>query len=186
MALVPPPPLGLDMQVVLERMLQDLSGFLPGPVNGQPLPTVILLSLNDVPVGVGNFIGEVPRLPMGRMVIKGGRLDCVVRFLLFGGSLPQVNDAVLILQANLLAAAQSLASLGFLRFTSLTSSNPAFDSTLSAWGRGADYSLLYEYRYQPTDDAQSLIARSPIAADANWHARRSRGHGCCGPDAVRR
>ncbi len=153
------------MLQVLQRMLDDLSGFLPPPVSGLPLPSIIVVSLNDAPVGVGNFIGEQTVGLLGRAVIKGGRLDAVLRFMLWGSGLPEVNATVLALQSNLLSAIQSLWNLGFLRFTALTSSAPVFDTTLNAWGRTADYSALYEYQYFPSDDAQSLISRIPVNAD---------------------
>ncbi len=159
------PDIGLDMQVVLTRMLDELRSFLPAPVGDLPLPGVIIISLNDAPVGLGNFIGEEGTGLLGRRVVKGGRLDAVVRFVLWGSSLPQVNAAILTLQAKLLSALQSLWANGFLRFNSLTSSNPSFDTSLSSWTRTADYGVLYEYHYYPADDAQSLISRIPIHAD---------------------
>jgi hypothetical protein len=85
--------------------------------------------------------------------------------MLWGANSTVVSDAILTLQAGLLAATQRLSDLGFLKINSLTSTSPGFDSTLNAWGRTADYSLLYEYRYEATDAADSLIARIPVHAD---------------------
>jgi hypothetical protein len=149
---------------VLNRMLDELRSFLV-PVSGLPDPAAILISLNDSPVGLGKFIGEESHGPLSGVELKGGRLEGVVRFLLWGTDAPAVNETVLTLQAALLAATQSLFNRGFLRFNALTSSNPAFDSTRNAWGRAVDYSLLYEYRYPATDAADSLIARIPIHSD---------------------
>jgi hypothetical protein len=149
---------------VLNRMLLDLRQFLV-PTTGQPDPALILISVNDVPVGLGNFLGEQPRGALGKVEMKGGRLDCVVRFMLWGANPTAVTDGMLTLQADLLSATQRLFSRGFLRFNALISSNPVFDSTLNAWGRTADYSLLYEYHYQATDAADSLIARIPVHTD---------------------
>jgi hypothetical protein len=145
-------------------MQDELRRFLV-PVSGLPDPAVILISLNDAPVGLGKFIGEEPRGPLSSVERRGGRLEGVVRFVLWGTDAPAVNATVLTLQGALLAATQSLFNRGFLRFNALTSSNPAFDSTLNAWGRTIDYSLLYEYRYPATDAADSLIARIPIHSD---------------------
>lgn len=159
-----PADIGLDMVRVLNDMLDELRRFL-APVSGLPDPAVILISLNDAPVGLGKFIGEEPHSMFGRTELRGGRLGGVVRFVLWGTDAPAVNQAVLALQAALLAATQSLFSRGFLRFNAVTSSNPALDSTLNAWGRTTDFSLLYEYRYPATDAADSLIARIPIHSD---------------------
>ena len=165
LATVVPPDVGLDVQQVLQRMLGNLAGFLPQPAVDLPAPAVIVLSLNDAPVGLGDFIGEEPRPPLGRVELKGRRIDAVVRFMVWGADAPAVNDDMLALQGNLLAATQFLWGLGFLRFGALTSSNPQLDASLEIWGRTADYSLLYEYRYEATDAAESLIARIPIHAD---------------------
>ncbi|HEU0292195.1 MAG TPA: hypothetical protein VFR47_05635 [Anaerolineales bacterium] len=158
------PDIGLDMARVLNRMLDELRSFL-APVSGLPDPAVILISLNDAPVGLGRFLGEEPRSMFSGVELKGGRLDGVVRFVLWGADVAAVNEVVLTLQAALLASTQPLFNRGFLRFNAVASSNPAFDSTLNVWGRTADYSLLYEYRYQADDAADSLIARIPIHSD---------------------
>lgn len=159
-----PPDIGLDMARVLNRMLDELREFIES-VNGLPDSEVILISLNTVPVGMGNFLGEEQHSPLGSVELKGGRLEGVVRFVLWRANLQAVNNAMLDLQTTLLAATQQLSGRGFLRFNALTSSNPSFESDLDTWGRTADYSLLYEYIYQPTDTAESLITRIPIHAD---------------------
>ncbi len=156
----------LDLPQVLQEMIAHLTGFLPPPIVGVPQPSVIILTLNDAPVGLGNFIGGEPRGPIGLVEVKGGRLDGGVRFMLWGNNMQEVNDAMLVLQADLLAAHQTLLGRGFLKFTAAASSNPQFDAALNAWSRTADYSLLYEYRYEDADAAQSLIARIPIHADS--------------------
>lgn len=159
-----PPDVGRDMALVLGRMLEDLQELLVH-VDGQPDPAVLLISVNEAPVGLGSFLGEETRGPLGRVELKGGRLECVVRFTLWGANAAAANEAVLGLQGGLLGASRRLAGRGFLRFNALTSSQPAFDSALNSWGRTADYGLLYEYRYEATDAAESLIARIPVHAD---------------------
>ena len=154
-----------NMSQVLQQMLAHLDGFLPTPAGGVPQPSIIVLSLNDAPVGLGNFIGSTPGAPFGQTEVKGGRLDTLIRFILWGENIQQVNDLMLTLQGDLLAARANLWDLGFLTFVATTSTNPQFDATLNAWSRSADYSLLYEYQYVDTDAAQSLIARIPIHAD---------------------
>jgi hypothetical protein len=159
-----PTDIGLDIPDTLNRMLDELRGFLE-PVNGLPIPEVILVSLNNAPVGLGKFLGEKSHNMLGGTELKGGRFDCVVRFVLWEANILAINDAMLRLQTSLLTATRRLLNRGFLRFNALTSSNPAFDSKLGVWIRTADYSLLYEYRYEATDVAESLIARIPIQSD---------------------
>lgn len=155
----------LDLKRVVQRMLDELSGILPAAGPNLPVPVVIVLKLADAPVGVGNFIGEEARQPLGRASIKGGRFDATVRFILWGASAPPVNDDMLAVQSSLLSALPTLWNLGFLRLAALDSSNPEFDTTLNAWRRTADYSVLYEYRYESADSADSLIVRIPVRAD---------------------
>jgi len=158
------PDIGLDMVRVVNRMLDEMRGFLM-PVSGQPDPVVFLISLNGAPVGLGKYIGDASHGSLGRVERKGVRLDCVIRFMLWGANADAVNEAMRILQSTLLAATQLLFNRGFLRFNALASSNPAFDSALDAWVRTADYSLLYECVYEATDAADSLIAQIPIRSD---------------------
>lgn len=164
-AAVPAANPGLDPKQVLQQMLDALSALLPGPAPNVPNPTAIVKKLAETPVGLGNFIGEESRPPLGRSLIKGGRFDALVRFIVFGPDIGGVNDGLLTLQSNLLGASSTLREQGFLKLTAEDSSNPEFDPALNAWRRTADYSVLYEYRYESTDGAESLIVRIPIRAD---------------------
>jgi len=154
----------LDMAQVLQDMIDQLTGFFPSPISGIPEPSIILLNLDPAPVGLGNSIGTQTTDPIGAKEIKGGRLIALIRFTLWDTDQVQVNESMLLLQSNLLAARENLWDIGFLEFSSKTSSSPQFDGNLNAWNRTADYSLLYEYLYED-DTAQSLIARIPIHAD---------------------
>jgi hypothetical protein len=152
------------MTQVLQDMVDQLANFLPTPVGEIPAASVIVLSLNDAPVGLGNFIGSQPIGPIGFTEIKGGRLEAIVRFDLWGSGSAQVNDAMLLLQGNLLGARASLWDVGFLTFQAATSASPRFDESANAWNRSADYRLLYEYQYEDTA-GEGLISRIPIRVD---------------------
>lgn len=153
-----------DMTQVLKDMLATLEGFLPTSPENLPSPTLILLKVNDAPVGLGDYIGTVA-LPLGQTELKGGRLAAIGRFILWGTTLQQANELMLTLQGNLLTAKKDLWNAGFLTFVANTAKSPQFDPSLNAWARSADYTWLYEYQYIFSDAAQSLIARIPIHAD---------------------
>jgi hypothetical protein len=146
-------------------MLAELEFYLPEPVTGQPDPFVSIVSLNDAPVGIGNYIGVERRSPLASVEVRGGRLDALVRFQLWGADTAEVNTAVLGLQGRLLAARDALWSLGFLKVTSENSSAPLEDTNQNAFGRTADYRVLYEYTFDFVEGAHSLIARIPIHSD---------------------
>lgn len=147
------------------QMLAALETYLPAALPGLPAPSVILLTVNEAPVGLGNFIGLERRGPLAQVEVKGGRLDAVVRFQLWASNLNDVNAAVLDLQGRLLAARDDLWTAGFLRFVSEASEAASLDSTVNSWGRTVDYHALYEYTIDTQDAAQSLIARIPVHAD---------------------
>ncbi len=162
-AAAPSPATGL--QAVPAQMLAALQPFLPAAISGLPDPSVFIVTLNDAPVGIGSFIGAERRGPLAQVEVKGGRLDALVRFQTWGANATDLNVAVLDLQSRLLASADSLRSAGFLRFNSETSSSPQLDQPANAWNRTVDYRLLYEYRFDASDAAQSLIARIPVHVD---------------------
>ncbi len=154
-----------SLEQVPVDMLNALRAYLPPPVAGMPAPDVILMAANDVGVGVGNYIGGEQRGPLMQVEVKGGRLDARIRFMLWGSNANEVNVAMLALQGRLLAVREALRSVGFLKIIAQDSTLAQHDTELDAWGRLADYQVLYEFRYDHSDAAQSLIARIPINAD---------------------
>ena len=147
-------------------MLATLRGYLPVPVPPLPSPGASAVEVRRSPVGIGNWRGIEHRGAIGEIALKGGRLDAVVRFQVWAGSVGEVDALIDTLQGDLLADADSLRAAGFLR-VGLKDSAPAefIGGTTNAWRRTCDLAVLYEYHYQDTDGAESLIARIPILSD---------------------
>ena len=100
--------------------------------------------------------------------MKGVRLDAVVRFQFLADELDNVEVAVEALQSRLLDAKDALWKAGFLRFgvkeTSLAERLPI----PNIWRKTVDYEVLFEFHYQDTDGAESIIARIPIDIDSEY------------------
>lgn len=155
----------VDFDQVIADLLAALEGYLPDPVSGQPDPGVSLLQVNEKPLALGNLRGMERRSLLSPVVLKGGRLEALVNFRVWGSDESGANTAMSGLQARLLHARDELWNAGILRLKADSSGPAEEDTTAGAWKRGADYRLLYEYHYEDTDEAQSLIARIPVHTD---------------------
>jgi hypothetical protein len=153
-----------SLAAIPAQMLAQLSPLLPAATAGVPLPSLIAICLNNVPVGIGNFIHTETRGLAG-VEIQGGRIEGKLRFRTWASTPEGVDAATLELQSRLLAAERGLRALGFLEIVAETSTSPEFETTSSAWFRTADYRVSYEYRFETSDAAQSLISRVPVHAD---------------------
>ena len=151
-------------QVVTE-LLTELGTRLPGPNGGLPPPTVTVDSVNERTVGLGNRTGHDDRGPLGLVPLKAGRLDATVRFQLWAADLVTVDAAILDLQKRLLEDKDQLWNEGFLRMTASGTTLAEEIASLAAWRKTADYQVLYEYFYEETNSADSLIARIPSDFD---------------------
>lgn len=149
---------------VLTVMRNTLSLYLPPPGTSLPQPNVTIVRVENKPTGLGNHIGqETPN--QFHLVLKGGRLQAIARFQLWGNDPGEVDAAIDLLHGRLLDAKEALYVAGFLRFSAQDSTLAEHVTALNAWRRTADYETLYEFRYADSDGAQSLIARIPIHAD---------------------
>jgi len=155
----------VDFDQIVQDMMAALEGYLPDPATGLPNPVINLLQLNEKPLSLGNLRGMERRSLLAPVVLKGGRLDALVQFRLWGSDEAGANTAMSTLQARLVHARDELWTAGFLRLRAEGSASAEEDTSAGAWKRSADYRLLYEYHYEDTDDAQSLIARIPVHAD---------------------
>jgi hypothetical protein len=157
------PPLS---QVVAD-MLATLGAYLPPQIPPSPAPSVSLLSATPQAVGLGNWRGNEVRGALPILALKGGHLDAVVRFQLWANDLAGADGAVKNLQGSLLAATTALRDAGFLRLAAEDESLAEQPAGIGAWRETANYRVLYEYQYQDTDGADSVIARIPINIDSN-------------------
>jgi hypothetical protein len=146
-------------------MLTTLRGYLVPPAGSLPPSTVSIVSLEERLLGLGNRRGYETIGSLATVALKGGRIDAVVRFQLWNGTLAAVDTLVDGLQASLAAARDTLWSEGFLKMTLRDTGLAERVSALGAWRKTTDYRVLYEYRFSDLDGAESLIARIPIHAD---------------------
>jgi hypothetical protein len=152
-------------------MLADLAEYVKSPP--LPDPDISVASLRERPLAVGNRLGTELRASFAAVEQKGGRLEAVVRFQVWGGDPASVDTRIKELNGRLLAAKEELLgrfipsknglwSAGFLRLEAEGISPGENVSGPNAWRKWADYRVLYEYHYFDTDGAGSLIARIPI------------------------
>ena len=154
---------------MLSNMLIALTGYLPASIPGLPEPSLAVVSVTDRAIGLGNRRGNETRGGFTVVALKGGRLDVLVRFQLWGNQPLEVETAIANLRDRLLADQAILRSLGFLRMAIAETSLATFNTTLNAWSGTADYQILYEFRTEDTDGAESLIARIPVEIDSEYN-----------------
>ncbi|MCY7277761.1 MAG: hypothetical protein LH702_29495 [Phormidesmis sp. CAN_BIN44] len=153
---------------MLSEMLSVLGGFLPSPTLSVPAPNVSVVNVTERTVGLGNRVGNEMRGSFMVAAVKGSRLDAVVRFQVWASQPDGVNAAIQNLHEQLLAAKQTLRGLGFLKLDAIETALAEFDVTLNAWHETCNYKVLYEFRFQDSDGAESLIARIPIAVNSEY------------------
>lgn len=145
------------------RFLED--EFLEGESNPVPGSSVSVVRMAERALAVGNRRGMERRSNSLALVeLKGGRLEGVLRFQLWGDDMQDVEAKTATLHHDLLGARDTLWTAGFLRLTAETTSVPEEVAGIGAWRQTAEYAVLYEYQYWETD-AESIIARIPIASD---------------------
>ncbi len=146
----------------LDDMLGVLRAFLPPSSPPLPDPNVSTVNVTELPLAIGNRRGTGQRGSFAVVALKGGRLDAVVRFQLWGNNPGEVDSAMDALHARLLAARDELWLSGFLRSKAEGSSSAEPVPNIDAWRKTADYRVLYEFHNEDSEGAQSLIARIPI------------------------
>ncbi len=150
---------------VIATMMGLLDDYLPPPVPPLPNPGVSMVGLKTRTVGLGNSRGTEKRGSIAVVELKGIRLDARVQFQLWATGPAEAETAMTTLNAQLMGARDPLWIAGFLRLK-LEAAPPAERLTaVRAWRKQADYSVLYEYRYQDTDGSESLIASIPVESD---------------------
>jgi hypothetical protein len=168
-----PPPMGAPMpppqppaeSSVIADLLAALQPYLPPPTLGLPPPVASVVSVQEKRVGVGNLRGTDVRASYPAVLLKGGRLDAVVRFQLWAAAPADIATAIAALLDRILAAQTTLRGAGFLQLVIQNTSPPEVVPVLNAWRQSIDVAVLYEYQYEDGDGAYGLIARIPVAID---------------------
>ncbi len=162
-----------DTGRLLSLLLTRLESYLPASGAGVPSNRVSMVSLRERTVGIGNWRGTERRAGFAEIALKGRRLEAVIRFRLWGNSAEAVEDAVDQLHRDLLAATTELWREGFLHIEAKETSEAEHVAAIPGWRKHCDYRILYEYRYQDTDGAESLIARIPIHGQVDTGGRET-------------
>ena len=137
---------------------------MPSPVGSLPAHDVTVVRVEEKPVGLGNFRGLEVWNGMAAVALKGGRLLTAVRFQLWAANPADVGSLADTLHADLLVAKDDLWIAGFLKMKALAATSPE-PVPANGWRKTLDYEFLYEYHYEDSDGAESLIARIPIHSD---------------------
>lgn len=148
-----------DMLAVLGERLPP-----PGPM-AIPVANVTVETVAERPIGLGGLRGAAADGPLGPRTLRGGRLDARVRFQVWAAGPAEADGAMASLHSTLLDDADALHLAGFLRFDAAATTLAEHLPTVPAWRKATSYDVLYEYTYDDTDDAASLIARIPVTGD---------------------
>jgi len=155
----------------MDRILNDMRICLGKYINFQsadlPRPGVSIVSLKERPLAIGNRLGTEHYGSFPLSELKGGRLDALVRFQLWGKEPDELDREVEGLQGRLLAARDDLRAYGILSLSLEGVTSADHLSSLNAWRKYSDCRVLYEYHYSDTDDAESLI--NCIAVNIDGH-----------------
>ena len=154
-------------QIIPEMLdlLKDVLLAAPNPIAASLNLNVSASSINEKPLAIGNDRGLELRGPLGPVALKGGRLDAVVRFQVMHNNPNLVEDAIQTIQNKILSDKENLQSNGFLKIKVKETSLAEFLSQPDMWRKTTDFQVLFEYHYQDTDGAESIIARIPIHSD---------------------
>jgi hypothetical protein len=145
-------------------MLSHLTTFLPTAVAPAPQSTLALLEAAARPVGVGAFAGNVERGPLAVLGVRGGRVEGRVRFDLRATTPGDANAAALLLQQAVRDARLDPMKPWMRDFVLLepAGGEPATPLAANDWRQGAEFRVLFEYRYEDPEDAGGLIVRIPV------------------------
>jgi hypothetical protein len=153
-----------DLLVIMQSLLLQT----PGPP-GIPNDAVSIASVTERALAVGNWRGNDRRGPLAGVALKGGRLDAVVRFQFWGSDPTTVETASSELLERLMARKEEFREKGLLQIKAENTApiEPVVLTALTedAWRKTSDYRVLYEFHFEDTDGASSLISTIPVAID---------------------
>jgi len=158
-----PSPLSRTLDAML-NVLDDYIAppFLAPPPGSLPSHNVLLDSVVERTVGLGDRLGTDLRGPFSVAALKGLRVEAVVRYELWGETPADVGPPINDLIQNLLGDRDRLRAAGFLRIA-LKSTSPSENVFAEdAYRQNVQFEVLFEFPYVDADGAESLIARIPI------------------------
>lgn len=156
-----------SLDQVIDTMLTFLKKYLPQPLAGLPDPEVSVVGVRERAVGLSNYIGMDTLAGFPAVTRKGIRLDALVRFQMWSTDPAEIDALITNLDTQLMADRDRLRKNGFLLLSLENSLASDMIFAINAWRRQANYHVLYEYRFQDTDGAESLIARIQVDSTSN-------------------
>ena len=163
-----------NLEDVLAQMVKDLQPFVPVQVGNLPAPSLSLASVEVRGAGIGNYVGMSADGTIATIEHHAIRVQALARFSLWGADPSTADEAVTGVNASIFAKRDDLLALGFLKLTFDGTASAEEMTGLGAWRRNADYNVLYEFPYQDTGGASSLIVGIPVAEsapDQQWTVR---------------
>jgi hypothetical protein len=168
------------VEQALNSMVDLLRGFLPvilppqpgdppPPDPPPPAPSLSIVTVSEQAVGLSNRRGTEMRGAFPAVALKGVRLDALIRFQLWATEPGNADRLISELQARLQGASPDLRAAGFLKVGGEQTSLAEEIASLNAWRKTFDYRVLYEFHYRDDDEANSLIARIPIAINGEFN-----------------
>jgi len=153
------------LNTIMNDVLMTLSGYLSPAIGSLPTSTVSTLSATKKNPAIGNRIGTESRAGYPTVAIKGGHLDAMVQFQIWDVNPDDIEIEMNDLHNRLMADKELLRTQGFLIFKSEQTATSEYITSLSAWRKTTQFKFLFEYQYQDSDGALSIITRIPIEND---------------------
>jgi hypothetical protein len=156
--------------VPVDQAVTDLLALLGAYVQpaGAHLPpgSVVLLAVTTRSVGIGGRRGTRMTGTLGMAELRGIQVQATARYQLWSADQAGLDRALTHLTTSLFKDLDTLRGQGLLQIglAAASAAEPAA-GVAGALGRRADYALLYEYRYEDSDDAIGLISQIPVAVD---------------------
>jgi hypothetical protein len=152
---------GQEFDHALQALMSTLQTYLPAPAPPLPAGSVGVASVADRALSVGNLRGDETRSGIGTVCLKGGRIDALVRFQLWGQQPGDAEKAIQALAQKVLADRNKLWAQGFLKLALANTPVPENITGMNLWRDSAEFNVLYEYHFQEAD-GEGLIARIPV------------------------
>lgn len=150
---------------VMSDVLTTLSGYFGAGGGALPPSTVSFLSVSKKNPAIGNRVATDMRAGYPTAAIKAGHLDADVQLQIWDSDPAAIETEMNDLHGRILADTEVLRSQGFIKLKSSGTDVSELVTSLNAWRKTSQLSLLYEYQYQDNDDALSIIHRIPVASD---------------------